>query len=89
MIRRGTATIGGLSPHSPGARPAQPLLAVVIPVYKHSVLLGEAVTSALSQETDFELLIVIVNDGCPMVELIRHAWISSRARRTESATSVA
>ena len=41
---------------------------VVIPVYKHSVLLGEAVTSALDQETDFELLVVIVNDGCPMAE---------------------
>ena len=49
-------------------RPAGPALAVVIPVYKHSVLLGEAVTSALDQETDFELLVVIVNDGCPMAE---------------------
>ena len=51
------------------AAPASgPLLAVVVPVYKHSVLLAEAVISALNQETDFELLIVIVNDGCPMPE---------------------
>jgi glycosyltransferase involved in cell wall biosynthesis len=44
------------------------VLAVVIPVYKHSVLLVEAVLSALNQETDFENVIVIVNDGCPMAE---------------------
>jgi glycosyltransferase involved in cell wall biosynthesis len=49
-------------------RPAGPALAVVIPVYKHSVLLGEAVISALNQQTDFDLVIVIVNDGCPMAE---------------------
>ena len=50
---------------APAARPA---LAVVIPVYKHSVLLEEAVISALNQETEFRLVIVIVNDGCPMPE---------------------
>ena len=46
----------------------RPVLAIVIPVYKHSVLLGEAVISALNQQTDFEFVIVIVNDGCPMAE---------------------
>jgi len=45
-----------------------PVVAVVIPVYKHSVLLAEAVISALNQETDRGLVIVIVNDGCPMAE---------------------
>ena len=49
-------------------RSAGPTLAVVIPVYKHSVLLGEAVISALNQQADFDLVIVIVNDGCPMAE---------------------
>jgi glycosyltransferase involved in cell wall biosynthesis len=49
-------------------RPTRPALGVVIPVYKHSVLLGEAVTSALDQETDFEFVVIIVNDGCPMAE---------------------
>jgi glycosyltransferase involved in cell wall biosynthesis len=48
--------------------PAGPLLAVIIPVYKHSVLLEEAVISVLNQETNFEICIVIVNDGCPMAE---------------------
>ena len=48
--------------------PVGPALAVVIPVYKHSVLLGEAVISALNQETEFGRVIVIVNDGCPTAE---------------------
>src|SRR5436309_2137954 len=52
-------------------QPARPELAIVIPVYKHSVLLEEAVISALNQETDFALAIVIVNDGCPMPETHR------------------
>lgn len=58
--RSGLPTIAG--------GPVGPTLAVVIPVYKHSVLLGEAVISALNQETEFGLAIVIVNDGCPMAE---------------------
>ena len=51
------------------AAPASgPQLAIVIPVYKHSVLLAEAVIAALNQKADIELVIVIVNDGCPMPE---------------------
>ena len=50
------------------APPSEPVLAVIIPVYQHSVFLAEAVISALNQETDFEVCIVIVNDGCPMAE---------------------
>ena len=50
------------------AQPSGPAVAVVIPVYKHSVFLMEAVISTLDQETDFGLVIVIVNDGCPMAE---------------------
>jgi molybdate transport system permease protein len=52
----------------PSVASSGPLLAVVIPVYKHSVLLEEAVISALDQETVFEICVVIVNDGCPMDE---------------------
>lgn len=40
-------------------------VAVVIPVFRHSVLLAEAVESALAQAGDFALQIVLVNDGCP------------------------
>jgi glycosyltransferase involved in cell wall biosynthesis len=45
-----------------------PTLAIVIPVYKHSVLLTEALEAALAQQADFGIAIVIVDDGCPFVE---------------------
>ena len=51
-----------------GRRPAPAQLrgvAVVIPVFRHSVLLTEAVDSALAQSGDFAVRIVLVNDGCP------------------------
>jgi len=43
-------------------------VAVIIPVFRHSVLLVEAIESALAQDTAFESRIVIVNDGCPHAE---------------------
>jgi glycosyltransferase involved in cell wall biosynthesis len=68
-MRRGVTGQPQTSNLPANAAPASgPRLAIVIPVYKHSVLLAEAVISALNQETDFELVIVIVNDGCPMPE---------------------
>lgn len=45
-----------------------PALGIVIPVYKHSVLLTEALESALAQRADFQIAIIIVDDGCPFVE---------------------
>ncbi|MCW1918870.1 glycosyltransferase [Rhodobacter sp. KR11] len=45
-----------------------PLLAIIIPVYRHSVLMVEAVDSALAQEAPFGIQVVIVNDGCPHPE---------------------
>lgn len=43
-------------------------VAVIIPVYKHSVFLVEAIESALAQRCSFDLRIVIVDDGCPFIE---------------------
>ena len=60
-----TAGVAALSIVAP---PPQPLVAIIVPVYKHSVLLAEALTSALSQQTNFEFVIVVVNDGCPLPE---------------------
>ncbi len=40
-------------------------VAVVIPIFKHSVLLIDALESALAQDADFGINIVLVNDGCP------------------------
>ena len=51
--------------------PLTPQIAIVIPVYKHSVLAGEAIRCALEQETEFATAIVLVNDGCPFPETDR------------------
>jgi hypothetical protein len=43
-------------------------VAIVIPVYKHSVLLTEAIDAALAQQAPFNIAVVIVDDGCPFPE---------------------
>ena len=48
-----------------------PQVAIVIPVFKHSVLVAEAITCALNQETELTIAIVIVNDGCQFPETDR------------------
>ena len=53
---------------SPQGGDIAPRLAIVIPVYKHSVLMSEAVESALAQQADFGIAIIIVDDGCPFPE---------------------
>ena len=45
-----------------------PQIAVVIPVFKHSVLVAEAITCSLGQETEFPFVIILVNDGCQYQE---------------------
>lgn len=45
-----------------------PSLAIVIPVYKHSVLVAEAITCAIREAEATSGIVVIVNDGCPYVE---------------------
>ena len=56
-------------PASSAARASDmPLVAVVLPVFKHSVLVTEAIRSALLQQTDFAFKLVVVNDGCPFPE---------------------
>lgn len=45
-----------------------PTVAIIIPVYRHSVFVVEALESALAQEADFDISIVVVDDGCPFFE---------------------
>ncbi len=59
-----------------GAR-FRPMVAVVVPVYRHSVLVAEALWSAIDQNTDFDVAIVAVNDGCPSPDT--HAVLSEFA----------
>lgn len=47
---------------------AAPRLAVVVPVFRHSVLLSEAIESVLDQRAPFGIHLVLVNDGCPHQE---------------------
>lgn len=45
-----------------------PRLAIIVPVFGHSVLVSEALQSALDQKTEFSTHIVVVSDGCPNIE---------------------
>lgn len=76
---------------------SDPKIAVVIPVFKQSVLLTEALNAALSQQTEFPYRIVIVNDGCPFEEThqicqeyaLAHPDKISYVRRTNGGLSAA
>ena len=46
----------------------RPQLAVVVPIFRHSVLLTEAIESVLAQRANFPIQLVLVNDGCPHCE---------------------
>ena len=61
------------------AQAAPPRLAIVLPVYKHSVLVTEAIRSALEQTTPLPYRIVIVNDGCAFRETHEVALSAARA----------
>ena len=52
----------------PSSAAATPVIAVVVPVFRHSVLLAEAIESALQQKAEFDIRIVLVNDGCKFPE---------------------
>ncbi|SIT87120.1 glycosyltransferase [Pontibaca methylaminivorans] len=58
-----------LKPHIMNATPVTaPRVAVVVPIFRHSVLLSEAIESALAQRAGFRIQLVLVNDGCPHPE---------------------
>jgi glycosyltransferase involved in cell wall biosynthesis len=58
-----TATLGKRGPAQDAPR-----IAIVLPVFKHSVLVTEAIHSALAQILPVPFRIVIVNDGCAFPE---------------------
>lgn len=53
-------TLPSVPPHA-----ESPRIAVVVPIFRHSVLLSEAIDSVLEQRAPFSISIVLVNDGCP------------------------
>ncbi|MEI6800670.1 MAG: glycosyltransferase family A protein, partial [Pseudomonadota bacterium] len=46
----------------------EPRVAVVVPIFRHSVLLVEAIETVLAQQAPFGIAIILVNDGCPHQE---------------------
>jgi glycosyltransferase involved in cell wall biosynthesis len=48
-----------------------PRIAIVVPIFKHSALVVDAIESALAQELAYGARIVLVNDGCPHVETVQ------------------
>ncbi len=56
---------------APDDDPEEIRAAIIVPTYKHSGLLAEALDTALAQDTDFAYAVVIVNDGCPFPETDR------------------
>jgi glycosyltransferase involved in cell wall biosynthesis len=56
-----------------------PRIAIVLPVFKHSVLVNEAIRSALMQTLPVPFRLVIVNDGCAFPETHDAALAASRA----------
>ncbi len=51
------------------SRPCEsPLVAILVPLYAHSVLVADALLSALEQVTRYPFVIIVVNDGCRHAE---------------------
>jgi glycosyltransferase involved in cell wall biosynthesis len=60
-----------LSPVRDAGTMGAPQLAIVIPVYGHSVLMSEAIKSALAQDCTEDFAVILVNDGCRLEETHR------------------
>jgi glycosyltransferase involved in cell wall biosynthesis len=45
-----------------------PVIAIVVPLFKHSVLVVDALESVLSQKCRYPFVVIVVNDGCPYQE---------------------
>ncbi|MHC1551073.1 glycosyltransferase [Phyllobacterium sp. K27] len=69
QINRLREKVAGQLPSGEEPEPRfSPKVAVIIPAYKHSVLLAEAIESALAQQAPFDIAVLIVDDGCPFPE---------------------
>lgn len=62
-------------------KPLNPKVAIVIPVFKHSVFLAEAIEAAIAQEAPFDIVTVVVDDGCPFPETTAVGASYAMARR--------
>lgn len=59
---------GGEAPSSADISTESAVIAIVVPLFKHSVLVGDALRSAIGQRSRYTFVIIVVNDGCPFRE---------------------
>jgi glycosyltransferase involved in cell wall biosynthesis len=45
-----------------------PIIAIVLPLFRHSVLVVDALESAIAQRSRYPFTVIVVNDGCPFRE---------------------
>src|ERR1700733_6467891 len=45
-----------------------PVIAIVVPLFRHSVLVVDALASAIGQRSRYPFIVVVINDGCPFQE---------------------
>ncbi len=50
----------------------RPVIGVVVPLFKHSVLIGDAIASIVGQITALPCVAVVVSDGCPFQDSDQH-----------------
>ena len=52
--------------------PLATAIGIVVPLFKHSVLVADALASLMAQSIDCGFVVVVVDDGCPFTESGRH-----------------
>jgi glycosyltransferase involved in cell wall biosynthesis len=53
---------------SPARSEDQPVVGIVVPLFKHSVLVADALASVIDQITRLRYVVVVVSDGCPFAD---------------------
>jgi glycosyltransferase involved in cell wall biosynthesis len=48
--------------------PESPIIAIIVPLFAHSVLVADALLSALGQDSPYPYVVIVVNDGCRFAE---------------------
>jgi glycosyltransferase involved in cell wall biosynthesis len=73
VVRRAAASARSTRAARAAAPESAVVLAVVVPVFRHSVFVADAVSSACEQQIAQDYRVVIVDDGCPHAETRRVA----------------
>ena len=74
----------GIAPAGIARANTGPAIGIVVPLFKHSTLIGDAIASLLAQTAGLDCIIAVVNDGCPFGESGEHV----RALRAAAAADI-